>query len=133
MLRISLQTLRSRRGALTGAFVAILLAVCFAYASGLLMSGALQSPGAGRLAGADLVVRADPTVRPGTDLAEDVIPGPPLDAALVARAAAVPGVARAVPDTTFAVGVRDARGPVATPGAGHIQGHPWSAAALTPY
>ena len=34
MLRISLQTLRSRRGTLAGAFVAIWLAVTLAYATG---------------------------------------------------------------------------------------------------
>ena len=66
MLRISWQTLRSRRGALTGAFVAIWLAVTLAYATGLLMSGALGAPGPGRFAAADAVVRADPTVRVAT-------------------------------------------------------------------
>src|SRR3954451_22229954 len=52
MLRISLQTLRARRGTLTGAFVAIWLAVTLASATGLLMAGALGPPGGGRLGGA---------------------------------------------------------------------------------
>ena len=65
MLRISLQTLRARRGTLAGAFVAIWLAVTLASATGLLMAGALGPPGAGRLAATDAVVRADPTVTIG--------------------------------------------------------------------
>ena len=62
MLRISWQTLRARRATLAGAFVAIFLAVTLAYATGLLMAGALSSPGPGRLAAADVVVRGDPAV-----------------------------------------------------------------------
>ena len=66
MLRISWQTLRARRGSLAGAFVAIFLAVMLADGTGLLMAGALSAPGPGRLAAADAVVRADPTVTVGT-------------------------------------------------------------------
>ena len=62
MLRISWQTLRARRATLAGAFLAIFFAVTVAYAAGLLLSGALSAPGPGRLAAADAVVRADPTV-----------------------------------------------------------------------
>ena len=82
MLRISLQTLRARRGSLAGAFVAIFLAVSVAYATGLLMAGALSAPGPGRLAAADAVVRADPTVTVGSSDPEqvDVIPAPRLPA-----------------------------------------------------
>ena len=65
MLRISLQTLRARRTTLAGAFAAIWLAVTLAYATGLLMAGALSAPGPGRFAAADAVVRADPTVTVG--------------------------------------------------------------------
>src|SRR3954452_22428789 len=107
MLRISLQTLRARRATLTGAFVAILLAVTLAYATGLLMAGALGPPGAGRFATADAVVRADPTVTIGRgEDAEDVdaIAGPRLPAAAVEQVSAVPGVARAVGDVAFAAG-----------------------------
>ena len=78
MLRIALQTLRARLGSVAGAFVAILLAVAIAAATGLLMAGALSAPGPGRLAAADAVVRADPTVTVGHgDGAErvDVVPG----------------------------------------------------------
>src|SRR4051794_26101577 len=106
MLRISLQTLRARRGSLAGAFVAIWLAVTLAYGTGLLMDGALGPPGPGRFAG-DFVVRADPSVRIGADETEDAVPGPPLDAALVRR---------------FPQGRADFAFPVA----GGLSGHGWS-------
>src|SRR5215218_10864031 len=121
MLRISLQTLRARRGSLAGAFVAIWLGVTLACATGLLMAGALGPPGAGRLAAADAVVRADPTVTSGRgeDAEEvDVVPGPRLPRASVERVAAVPGVARAVGDIAFPAGAWDAGGrPLAAEGA----------------
>ena len=121
MLRISLQTLRARRGTLAGAFVAIALAVTLAYAAGLLMTSALGSPGPGRYAATDAVVRADPTIQLGHDLGGiDAVPGPRLDASQVDEAAAVPGVARAVGDVSFPVG------------SGRF-GHDWASAALTPY
>src|SRR3954451_17402766 len=111
MLRISWQTLRARRTTLAGAFVAIFLAVTFAYATGLLMTGALTAPGGGRYAAADAVVRADPSVELGRDrAAADAVPGPRRDAALVRRAAAVDGVARAIGDVSFPAAVRDAAG-----------------------
>jgi putative ABC transport system permease protein len=135
MLRISWQTLRSRRATLAGAFVAITLAVTLAYANSLLMAGALDAPGPGRFAAADAVVRADPNVTLGRgDDAEKepVVPAPQLAAAVAARVAAVPGVARAVPDVAFAAGAWDARGH-ALAAAERLRGHGWSSAALTPY
>src|SRR3954452_10751383 len=112
MLRISLQTLRARRGTLAGAFVAIWLAVTLASATGLLMAAALGPPGAGRLPATDAVVRAHPTATIGhAEDAEgfDVVPGPRLPEGAVARAAAVPGVARAVGDIAFPAGAWDAQ------------------------
>src|SRR5215207_11398950 len=99
MLRISWQTLRARRGSLAGAFIAIFLAVMLACGTGLLMAGALSAPGPGRLAAADAVVRADPTVTVGHgDDAEGVavVPAPRLPADEVGRVAKLPGVAAAV-------------------------------------
>src|SRR4051794_23434157 len=134
MLRISLQTLRARWGTLTGAFVALWLAVTLAAATGLLMAAALGPPGAGRLAATDAVVRADPTVVVGHgEDAEgiDVIPGPRVPSTTVARVAGVPGVARAVGDVAFPVGAWNDRGqPVRV---GRLIGHGWDSAALTPY
>ena len=137
MLRISLQTLRARRATLAGAFVAIWLAVTLASATGLLTAAALGPPGAGRLAATDAVVRADPTVTIGHgEDAEgvDVVPGPRLPEAAVARAAAVPGVARAVGDVAFPAGAWDAQDHhLEAPGADRLVGHGWDSAALTPY
>src|SRR3954447_9798021 len=137
MLRISLQTLRARRGTLAGAFVAIWLAVTLASATGLLMAGALGPPGAGRLAATDAVVRADPTITSGHgEDAEgvDVIPGPRLPVATVERVAAVPGVARAVADIAFPAGAWSAQGQhLEAERADRLVGHGWDSAALTPY
>ena len=137
MLRISWQTLRARRATLAGAFVAIALAVTLAYSTGLLMAGALSAPGPGRLAAADVVLRADAgvTLGHGEDAEKvDIVPAPQLPAAAVTRAAAVPGAARAVADVAFAAGAFDVHGrPVDMPGADRLRGHGWAAAALTPY
>src|SRR3954467_2949653 len=113
MLRISLQTLRARRGTLAGGFGAIWLAVTLACATGLLMAGALGAPGAGRLSAADAVLRADPPRAPGRGQgagALDAAPAPRLPAATVERAAAVPGVARAIGDVAFPAAAWDAGG-----------------------
>ena len=126
MLRISWQTLRARRTTLAGAFVAIWLAVTLAYATGLLMTGALSAPGPGRFAAADAVVRADPAVVVGRgEDAErvDVIPAPRLPAETVVACAAVPGVARAIGDVAFprrCLG-RGAGSACAPPGADRLQ------------
>src|SRR4051794_7469181 len=137
MLRISLQTLRARRGSLAGAFVAIWLAVTLACATGLLMAGALGAPGAGRLSAADAVLRADPTVTTGRgEDAEDLdaVPAPRLPAATVERAASVPGVARAIGDIAFAAGAWDAGGRhLDAARAERLVGHGWDSAALTPF
>jgi putative ABC transport system permease protein len=137
MLRISLQTLRARRATLTGAFVAIFLAVTLAYATGLLMAGALGPPGAGRFAAADAVVRADPTVTIGHgEDAEDLdaIPGPRLPDAAVEQVSTVPGVAHAVGDVAFPAGAWDGEGrKLGAEGSDRLIGHGWASAALTPY
>src|SRR3954451_13199486 len=137
MLRISLQTLRARRATLTGAFVAIWLAVTLACATGLLMAAALGSPGAGRFAGADAVVRADPTITIDRgDDAEgvDVIPAPRLPRDAVDRVAGVPAVAHAVGDVAFPAGAWDAHGRhLDTEPADRLIGHGWDSGALTPY
>src|SRR3954468_21900115 len=137
MLRISLHPLRPRRATLAGAFVAIWLAVTLACATGLLMAGALRAPGAGRLSAADAVVRADPTVTIGRGEdaeALDVVPAPRLPVAMVERAAAVPGVARAIGDIAFAAGAWDAgERHLDAANADRLVGHGWDSAALTPF
>ena len=113
MLRISLQTLRARRGTLAGAFIAIWLAVTLAYGTGLLMDGALSPPGPGRFAAAQTVVRAKP--------ADPTLPAPLLAAGLVEGA---------VDDVAFPVGAwADGRRLGTEP----LHAHGWSSAALAPY
>src|SRR3954447_25743946 len=137
MLRISLQTLRARRATLTGAFVAIWLAVTLASATGLLMAGALGAPRSGGLAATKAGVRAHHTMTIGHgDDADnlDAFPGPRLPAATVERVATVPGVARAAGDIAFPAGAWDAQGHhVAAGPADRLVGHGWDSAALTPY
>jgi putative ABC transport system permease protein len=119
-------TLRTRRAAFTGAFIAIALAVTLVYAMGQVMTAALTSPGPGRFATADAVVTKHASVQFGSG--EDaehvpVAPAPRLSAADVARIAALPGVDAAVADLAFpaALGQRT------------LEGHGWSSAALTPF
>ena len=133
MLRIAWQTIRARRASLAGAFVAIWLAVTLATATGMLMAGALQAPGAGRFAAADAVVRADPSIRLAPDESADVIPAPPLDAAIADRAERIPGVARAIGDVTFAVGARAGGTPLEVGTGERVRGHGFASAALLPY
>src|SRR3954471_22747185 len=79
MLRISWQTLRTRRASLAGAFLAIWLAVTLGYATAQLLAGALGGFGPGRFAAADHMLSAEATVTYGHgEGAERVpaIPGP---------------------------------------------------------
>jgi putative ABC transport system permease protein len=125
VLRISFQTLRANRSTLAGAFVALWLAVTLAYAAGQLLAGALASPGPGRFAAADAVVRADPRVPVGTAESAGVAPAPLLDASVVRR------FEGAVGDVSFEVGAFDTAGrPL---GDRQLSGHGWGSAALTPY
>ena len=135
MLRISFQTLRARRASLAGAFVAIWLAVTLAYATGLLMAGALGAPGPGRFAAADAVLRADlpSTLGHGDDAEQSTRPRPA--AAGRGRGRAPPRCPaspcdrrRVVPRRRLAAGRRLARR-----GAERLHGHGWASAALTPY
>ena len=102
------------------------------------MAGALSAPGPGRLAAADAVVRADPTVTIGaatTPRAVDVVPAPRLPAAAVERVAAGPRrrarrrrrrLRRRAPATRRGRALHGA-------GVDRVQGHGWPSAALTPY
>ena len=126
MLRISWQTLRARRATLAGAFVAIWLAVTLAYATGLLMAGALSPPGAGplRRRRRGRPRRPDRHARAATPSASTSSPAPRLPRRRSTRAAAVPGVARAVGDVAFPAGAWDARR--RAPPAERLTGHGWA-------
>src|SRR3954453_4108188 len=126
MLAIARSTLRTRRAAFTGAFIAIARAVALVYAMGQVMTAALTSPGPGRFAAADAVVTAHATVTFGRG--EDaehvpVAPAPRLSAADVARIAAIPGVRSATGDLAFPAVI----------GATTLEAHGWASAPLTPF
>ena len=134
MVRISLQTLRSRRGSLAGRVprdpARRHLRVRQRAAHG---GRAARRPAPGRLAAADLVVRADPTVQLGADDERGRHPGPAAARRTSSRtAAAVDGVARAIGDTTFPVGACDRRRQARHGRRRPPPGHAWSAAAAHP-
>ncbi|MFI9008453.1 ABC transporter permease [Actinosynnema sp. NPDC053489] len=115
MLRLALRTLRHRVGGFTASFIALFLGAAIVMACGGLMeTGIRDAVPPQRLAAAPLVVTGDPSY----------LERSPIDARLVAEAAAVEGVAEAVPDVTF---------PVTLPGGGDATGHTWSGARLAPY
>lgn len=127
MLRLALATLRTRWVSFLGAFVALVLGSGVIATMALTMAATLGTPfpGPQRFAGAPVVVLPHDGVRfAGDDPGEDHVLDRPagLPPELVARIAAT---GRAVADRTF---------PVRVPGGPSDQvGHPWSAAAVTPY
>ena len=137
MLRISLQTLRARRGTLAGAFVAIWLAVTLASATGLLMAGGARSTGRGtpRRDRRGRPRRPDRHHRPRRGRrGHRRHPRSATPAATVERVADVPGVARAVGDIAFPAGAWNEQGsPCSAERADRLIGHGWDSAALTPY
>lgn len=139
MIRISLRTLRFRKGAFVATFLAMTFGAMLVMACGGLMETGIRGDiPPQRLAAAQFVVSGPgsyvlPKQNPD-DPEEDTESGTftervRLDSDLVARIGALPGVATAVGDVTFPAAVLRA-GQVAGPAA---DGHAWSAAALTPY
>lgn len=126
MFALARSTLRTRRAAFAGAFIAIALAVTLVSAMGQIMTAALLSPGAGRFATADAVVTKHASVQFGSG--EDaervpVAPAPRLSQADIARVGALPGVDAAIGDVAFPAAL----------GARTLEGHGWASAALTPF
>jgi putative ABC transport system permease protein len=129
--------LRMRAGSFLGTFVMLAVTATIVAAAGQIMSTALGAPGAGRFAAADAVVRANPTVRLGTDDDADTVGvrrSALLPPAALARVAAVPGVRSAVGDVAFPLAVIGRDGaPLSSRGGVAVHAHGWSSAALTPY
>ncbi|ONI84301.1 hypothetical protein ALI144C_16285 [Actinosynnema sp. ALI-1.44] len=133
MLRLTLRTLRYRKGGFVATFIALFFGASIVMACGGLMETGIRTAiPPQRLAGADAVVVADRSFPLPTDkqpdedgdvdlkygkLSEDV----PLQADLAAKVSAVAGVARVVPDVAF---------PATLVGAGPTTGHNWTSAAL---
>ncbi|MEO3923341.1 ABC transporter permease [Micromonosporaceae bacterium B7E4] len=147
MIRLALGTLRRHRGSYLGTFCAALLAVALLAGAGLLLYSVLTAkPPADRFEAATAVVSGDREVTLSTvkkkkkdkvktkTKTERLTGAGTLPADLAGRLAALPGVAAAVPDAAFPVGLATAAGrPVRGAQNAPVVGHGWASAALTPY
>ncbi|WNV84476.1 FtsX-like permease family protein [Umezawaea sp. Da 62-37] len=121
MFRLALRTLRFRKGGFAASFIALFFGAAIVMACGGLMeTGIRDAVPPQRLAAAPLVVATG----------ESYVERARVDASLVAKIAAVPGVAKALPDVSFPLDPLRDRVPI---GGGEVDGHAWSSAELTPY
>src|SRR6516162_10780764 len=138
MTRVAWRMLTQHPMRAVATFVALFYGAVVLTACGVLLESALRYHGLPQHYGASTAVVAatDLTIAQGRgqDLSVDSNPLPEggrVSAALAGRIAAVPGVRRVVPDMTLPVQLVGAGGSAAAMlGA---SGHPWSAAALTPF
>src|SRR6478752_1204968 len=122
MLRLALLSARGRLGTFAGAFVAIFASAALMMAGGMPFEAALRThPPVERYAAAAAVVSGQQIV--GRDHDVPLGERARVDAALVARLAAVPGVRSAIADVSV---------PAQLGGRATVA-HGWSSAALTPY
>ncbi|MEU2420610.1 ABC transporter permease [Streptomyces sp. NPDC007851] len=141
MLRYALKTVRARKAAFLGAFLALLCAAALISACGTLLDTGLRGTiRTERYAAAPVVVSADQYVHRTTvkhkhgktkvkHKAKPIAERAWLPADLAARLARTPGVARVVPELTF---LAQPLTPAGT-GGRTAYGHAWESAALTPY
>ena len=135
MLTLAWQTIRSRLGGFTGAFVAILCGTALVAGCGVLMESGLRAGvPTQRYAAAAVVVGGAQTVHPpGADALtfEQVGEQPSVPSELAGRIASVPGVRSAVAEQSFPAQVVTASGEVL--GGPQSLGHNWDAAVLAPF
>src|SRR5262245_49636728 len=130
MLRVALQGLRGRKGPFAGAFVALAVASALVMACGMLLQAGFESkPAVERYSGTPIVVSGHQkmTVNAGTDNVEQIAlyERARIPRSLVPRVAAVPGVRRALADSSTPATLRSGTGTVEGPG-GHPNAlHPW--------
>ncbi|MEW2304022.1 FtsX-like permease family protein [Streptomyces sp. NPDC006655] len=141
MLRYALKTVRARKAAFLGAFLALLCAAALISACGTLLDTGLRGTiRTERYAAAPVVVSADQYVHRTTvkhkhgktkvkHKAKPIAERAWLPADLATRIARTPGVARVVPELTF---LAQPSTPAGT-GGRTAYGHAWESAALTPY
>ncbi|MGK5639885.1 FtsX-like permease family protein [Streptomyces sp. URMC 126] len=127
MLRVALRTLRARRAAFAGSFVALALGVALITVMGLVLASSQDAPHREpeRFAAAPVVVKGRDTLRVTTPAGDRTrkLPRPlPVPDAVVARLRALGTV---VQDRSFPV--RAEGGPDG------LVGHPWSTARFAPY
>ena len=138
MLRLALQTMRSRLHGFAGAFVALTISVAVVTACGILIeSGARARAPVDRHAGALVVVAAKQSLAltVGDTQESFRLPEQPrIPAALAQRVAAVDGVQRVVADRSIPLNVASMGGRILeAPDGEAVRGHGWSSAVLTPY
>ncbi|MGW0174942.1 ABC transporter permease [Rhodococcus sp. NPDC003322] len=115
---------REHRGGFVGMFVAVLCAAMLVTGLGVLIESGIRGGVAPqRYAGADVVVGASQRLAVPEDIDQALPERATLPAGVVGELAALPGVGRAVADTTV---------PLSWAGR-PVQAHGWSAAAITPY
>lgn len=140
MLTLALSTLRARKGAFVGAFVALMCAAALVTACGALLDTGLRGRiPTERYAGTPVLVTADQElhwtkVKKGKtkEKSKPLTERAWLDAdpALLKKLAEVPGVRDVVTELTFPAHVLTPKGPLAE---GASWGHAWESASLTPF
>jgi putative ABC transport system permease protein len=138
VLRLALQTMRTRLHGFVGAFVALTLAVAIVTATGVLVeSGAGARAPVERFAGAPVVVAGERSVAVDVDGEVESESTPEqgrVSTALADRLAAVDGVRAVVPDRSIQATVEAAEGGLlSAPDDEAVLIHGWESAALTPY
>jgi putative ABC transport system permease protein len=138
VLRLALQTMRTRLHGFVGAFVALTLAVAIVSATGILVeSGARAQVPVERYAGAPVVVAAEQSVAVdvGGEVVSQLVPEHArLPAGLAGRIAPVDGVRTVILDRSIPATVATAKGRVLyAPDDEAVLAHGWSSAQLTPY
>jgi putative ABC transport system permease protein len=138
VLRLALQTMRSRLHGFAGAFVALTVAVAVVIACGVLIeSGVRAKASVDRHAGVPVVVAPNQRLDVTVDDAAESVPlpeQPRIPVAVAQRVAAVDGVREVIADRSIPLSVATASGEIlAAPEGEAVRGHGWRSAALTPY
>ncbi|WP_030383391.1 MULTISPECIES: ABC transporter permease [unclassified Streptomyces] len=131
MLHLALRSARHRIAALLAVACAILGAAALLTGTGVLAETGLRSSlPAGRLAGADVLVAADQSVRAPGDMTLALTERGTVPATLVDRLAGLPGVKGAATDLSFPAAAVTTDGGFATAADPATAGHGWSSVRL---
>ncbi len=143
--RLAAATLRHRVGAFAGTFLTSLLAITLLAGSGLLLFSVLTAgTETSRYGAADAVVSGDRAVTLTTEKtkgdkvktktkSEQLTGAAVLPVGLADAIAKVPGVAHAVPDTAFPVGLQADGRELKAPERASVVAHGWQSAQLAPF
>ncbi|TYP86879.1 FtsX-like permease family protein [Blastococcus xanthinilyticus] len=130
---LAVRMTRSRLAALVAVVCAVLGGAAIVTGTGVLAESGLRSElPAGRLAGADVLVSADQTVRQAEDLPVALPERVGVPADLADRLAGIPGVVAAAGDLAFPAAVLTAGGDVVAADDPAAAGHGWSSLQLLP-